>query len=212
MGSAKRDYIASLIIGTLAAVLSKIMIDNLDISVPYPVVAGVIFVACPIGIFVGRILGKKVLTLYQLVKFGETGGLNTFVDLGFFNLLILITGVSTGLVVSVVFKGLSFLAAVTNSYFWNKHWVFETKNKKAADREEMVKFFAVSITGFIINVTSSAIFIYILGNVFSFNDKLTANMGAAIAFIITMMFNFLGYKLFVFARSKKKNETRNATI
>lgn len=205
MGSAKRDYTASLIIGILAALLSKIMIDNLNIDVPYLLVAGALFVACPAGIFIARLLGKKVLTLYQFVKFGETGGLNTFVDLGILNLLILVTGFSTG-IYYILFKGISFVCAVTNSYFWNKHWVFEAKKGKVADEGEMLKFFAVSITGFIINITVAALFVTIGRDIISVGDKLMANMGAAVAFIATMMFNFVGYKLFVFAKAKVKGK------
>lgn len=218
MGNAKKDYLASLIIGFLAAILSKIMVDNLDLSqkiitrfqldldpiVVTTLIMLLIFIACPTGIFVARFIGKKSLNLYQFIKFGETGGLNTFVDLGVFNLLILISGMSTGLVVFMGFKGISFLTAVTNSYFWNKHWVFGTKKEKVADEQEMLKFFIVSITGFLINVGASALFTIFIGNLLSIDKKIIANIGAIVAFALTMMFNFVGYKLFVFVKAKKK--------
>lgn len=202
MTQVQKDYSGAIIIGVLAAILSRVMIVNLDLSIPYLAFALAIFVACPLGILVARFfLNKKIVSLYQFVKFGETGGLNTFIDLGILNLLILITGINGGLYYSL-FKGVSFLTAATNSYFWNRFWVFEsTEKKKTAD--EALKFYIVTIIGFLINVLIATLVVKFGQGKFDIAGNLLANIGAVAAFVITMLFNFFGYKLFVFTKSKK---------
>lgn len=202
MTQVQKDYSGAIIIGVLAALLSRIMITNLELPIPYLAFALVILIACPLGILVARFfLTKKVVALYQFVKFGETGGLNTFIDLGILNLLILITGINGGLYYSI-FKGISFLTAATNSYFWNRFWVFEsTEKKKTAD--EALKFYIVTIIGFIINVLVATLVVKFGQGRLDLAGNLLANIGAVAAFVITMMFNFFGYKLFVFTKSKK---------
>ncbi|MEK7447317.1 MAG: GtrA family protein [Patescibacteria group bacterium] len=204
MGDSKKDYKASLIIGAAAAALSVIMVKNFGVTNPatYVLVAVMLLILPPVGIFVARLVGKKIVALYQFIKFAETGGLNTFVDLGVLNLLILITGLSAGIYYSL-FKGISFVSAVINSYFWNKHWVFESKEKGEAGEKEFAKFIMVSIGGFIVNVSAASLIIY-LAKGSSMESKTLANVAALIAFVLTMAWNFLGYKLVVFVKPKKK--------
>ncbi len=206
MDNVKKDYLASLIIGAVAAALSVIMVNNFGLKSPsiYVAVAVALFVLPPIGIFVARLIGKKSQNLYQFIKFAETGGLNTFVDLGVLNLLILFTGLSGGIFYSI-FKGTSFTVAVINSYFWNKHWVFESHIKGGIRQEkEFARFVTVSVGGFIINVIVATLIVFFGKNMMSLSPKILANVGAAIAFIITMLWNFFGYKLIVFVKPKKQ--------
>jgi putative flippase GtrA len=200
MGDVKKDYKASLIIGVAAAALSTIMVNNFGIENPaiYVAVALTLLVLPPVGIFVARFVGKKIIALYQFIKFAETGGLNTFVDLGVLNLLILITGFSAGIYYSV-FKGISFVAAILNSYFWNKHWVFESKAKGEKQEKEFAKFIMISVGGFVVNVAAASLIVYLAKNS-SANPKIIANAAAAIAFVLTMAWNFMGYKLVVFVK------------
>lgn len=204
MGDLKKDYKGSLVIGVVAAALSAIMVKNFEFTNPliYIAVAATLLVLPPLGIAVARFIGKKILSLYQFIKFAETGGLNTFVDLGVLNVLILVTGFSAGIYYSI-FKAISFVAAVLNSYFWNKHWVFESKTKGKSEEKEFAKFILVSIGGFIINVAAASLIVYMAKNMPQ-SPKIIANVAAAIAFVITMAWNFVGYKVIVFAKSKKK--------
>jgi len=207
MAQVKKDYLGAGVIGIIAAVLSKVMITNLEIQISYPIFAVFIFFICIAGMFVARVfLKKKILSLYQFVKFGETGGLNTFIDLGILNLLILLSGISGGAYYSV-FKGTSFLVAVTNSYFWNRFWVFESKEKKKT-ADEAMRFYIISFIGFIINVLVATVIVNFGANLINVGGNLLANIGAVAAFVITMMFNFFGYKFFVFIKTKEsKQET-----
>ncbi|RJO61464.1 GtrA family protein [candidate division WS5 bacterium] len=205
MGDSKKDYKASLIIGVVAGILSVPVVNNFGVTNPvmYAIIALALFAMPPIGMAIARFIGKKSLSLYQFIKFAETGGLNTFVDLGVLNLLILISGISAGLYYSV-FKGISFVAAILNSYFWNKHWVFESKAKGESGEKEFAKFIAVSGGGFLVNVGVASLIVFLTKDSTAIDPKIMANIAAAIAFIMTMMWNFLGYKLVVFVKPKKK--------
>ena len=60
----------------------------------------------------------------QFVRFLGIGFLNTAIDFAVLNTLMFYTGIFTGTTVGV-FSGLSFLIAVTHSYYWNRFLVFK---------------------------------------------------------------------------------------
>src|SRR5260370_15852643 len=77
-----------------------------------------------------RPVGNRGLTaiLVQFIRFCIVGGLNTFVDVLIFNLLV--WGLPThdsGLL--VVYNSLSYLIGAVNSFCWNKLWTFNTNQR-----------------------------------------------------------------------------------
>ena len=84
------------------------------------------------GMFIAKSLALYFPLLLQLAKFIVVGVLNTLVDLGVLNLLILVTDVTLG-PFYVIFKSISFIAAVSNSYVWNKYWTFESKSSETKE-------------------------------------------------------------------------------
>ena len=129
----------------------------------------------------------------QAVKFVIVGILNTAVDFAVLNLLMLATGIVAGLGFSL-FKALSFLVAVINSYFWNKHWTFQS------EREVFLQFLAVSAIGFFLNVGTASFLVNSVGPQFGLTEQLWANAGAAAGTLVVMTWNFLGYKFVVFKK------------
>jgi len=195
----KSDVWATLLIGIAAFLLSMIVIKNLEIKIPIWIGALIFIPLCVLGIYIGYFLGKKIPVLFQFTKFGETGGLNWLVDFGVLNLLIMITGISVGIFYSI-FKAISFIVSVINSYFWNKHWVFKKGHSKNPTGE-FTKFSIVSIIGLLVNVGISSLIVYLsLSNPFGLTSKIWANIGAAAGSLIAMMWNFLGYKVLVFKK------------
>ena len=144
-----------------------------------------------------KFLPKKEL-FWQIAKFLLVGASNTLVDWGVFNLFILLTGIATGWQCSF-FKGVSFVVAVINSYFWNKFWTFEKKETKNVS-QEFLSFMAVSLIGFLINVSLASLVINVIKPRFGIEEKLWANFAAALATLVTMVWNFVGYKLIVFKK------------
>lgn len=141
------------------------------------------------------------LIIKQAVKFVLVGGLNTLIDLGVLNLLIFITGIASGAGYSV-FKGISFIVAVINSYFLNKLWTFKSNGVVNKSRE-FSQFFVVSLIGFGINVGVASLVVNVIGNPFNsslLSDKIWANIGAIAATFSGMTWNFIGYKFIVFKK------------
>lgn len=137
-------------------------------------------------------------SIFQFLKFGVVGVLNTLVDLGVFNLLIFLFGLVHG-PLFVMFKTISFIVAVVNSYFMNKHLVFNTQG--VGKSTEFGLFLIVSIVGLLLNVlVSYAVFATgkMLAPEVSF--YLFANAGALLGSGVVMLWNFLGYKFFVFKK------------
>jgi len=208
-----RDYLAAAVVGELVAWLTLAVAKGLQSGAVNAIlillreklsVFGFLPVIFPIGAVVAfaiaHFLVKKIPVFLQVVKFGLVGVLNTFVDLGVLNLLILITGFASGVYFSV-FKGISFIVAVINSYYWNKFWTFKKKDPGAVDNRrgsEFAQFLAVSVGGFLVNVGAASLVVNLIGPIGGIDPRTWANLGAIIATLVALAWNFLGYKFFVF--------------
>ncbi len=199
------DLFAAVLIGLLAGLFATIVTVNLDflgntfkgVELTIPLIFGFFVVLCIVGIFGARILGRAVPLIYKFGKFGEAGGLNWLVDLGVLNLLILLTGFSTGFYF-VLYKGISFVSASTNSYFWNKFWVFRGA-KKQDETKEVGKFALATILGMLVNITLAGIIAYVGPLLFpGLGSKAWANIATITGSLTAMIFNFVLYKIWVF--------------
>lgn len=196
----KKDFLIALVIGELSAWLIFPIWFNARLFFNFWPWRFWLLIILPIlaiaGLGIISLLREKIFILWQFAKFILVGILNTLVDLGILNILILIFHIAWGIFYSV-FKGISFLAAVINSYFWNKYWVFESKEGR---RREFFQFFLVSLIGFGINVGTASFIVNILGPQFGLEEKIWANVGAIVATLMAMLWNFLGYKFLVFKK------------
>ncbi len=88
------------------------------------------------------ILGK------QVGKFAVVGVINTVIDVAILNFLVLIIGFRAQIqILGIYFLVANFISvtiAMINSYFMNKYWTFQSKEKKNAV-EEALKFFFITI-------------------------------------------------------------------
>jgi putative flippase GtrA len=131
----------------------------------------------------------------QFIKFLLVGVLNTGIDFGVLNLLMLSTGITSGIYYSV-FKAISFICSVTNSYIWNKKWTF--KRGKSLEKKEFSKFFIISLMAFGVNIGVASILVNIIGPVGGISSYVWANISALAATGFTTLINFFGYKYLVF--------------
>lgn len=157
-----------------------------------------IYIAYPLLAFAGMVfayfLGKKAAILWQLAKFGLVGVLNTAIDFGILNYLSSYAGVTEGIQL-VPIKAVSFLVALINSYWWNKNWVFEGRKKANA-----LTFVVISTIGISINVST----VYILTTLFpapaGLSSQIWLNIANVGATLMSLGWNFLGYRLIVFKK------------
>lgn len=210
----KLDIIIALFIGEITALSFLVILKNIgakEIELFYWILPLVFPILCLAGLWVAFLIGKKFLIIWQAGKFVLTGGLNTFLDLGALNFLIFISGISSGFYYSI-FKGISFIIALINSYFWNKFWTFKKTqpdkplpsekdfNIKEAEKSKnkFLQFFAISVVGFGINVGTASIIVNFISPSFGLSSQIWANIGAIVAAFTGMTWNFLGYKFIVF--------------
>lgn len=196
MNPLKIDLVASTIIGLMAAFFAMFALKNLNINLGFPILLTGFLLACVGGIIVGRLIGDRLPIGYNFLKFGETGGLNWLVDLGVFNILVLMTGITSGIYFAV-FKGISFIFASTNSYLWNKFWVFE-KGRTGATKE-IGKFILATSAGLLFNVLIATLVRTVGPSIISnLNGTVWANIAVIIGSLLAMIFNFALYRFWVF--------------
>ena len=186
--------------GFLIGVLFFIVLKNIEVKLPYLWALILVFPFLSLlGMYIASFLGKKFLIIYQAGKFLLVGALNTFVDLGILNVLIWASGMAAGPWYSV-FKGISFLVAVTNSYFWNRKWTFEKKIGGMFVSKEFSKFLMVTAIGFLFNVGVASLLVNVVGPQFGISAKIWASVGAVSAALIAWIWNFLSSKFIVFKK------------
>jgi putative flippase GtrA len=118
----------------------------------------------------------------QLFQFGVVGASGYIVNLAVFAVLVGPLGLHH--IVSAV---LAFCVAVTNNFWWNRHWTFDAKHGHAGF--QAARFFTVSVLALIVNLV--ALELLVRGGM----GDLPAQ---AIAVAIAMPFNFVGNKLWTF--------------
>jgi putative flippase GtrA len=131
-------------------------------------------------------------------RFIVVGLINTALDLAVLNCLIFFTHVGRSGLWFTLFKSISFLVAVANSYFINHSWTFDGK---AGTRSVMQagQFLVVSLLGALINVSSAsyvASFVPAIRGLESYWPSIAALAGTACG----LGSNFLGYKHLVFSQ------------
>ena len=202
----KSDILSSVILGEIVAIFLILISKNLERDIPILDVLirskWLIFFVVPtlatLGVYGTFRVGRRRPFLFQFGKFITIGLSNTAIDFGILNLLIFLTEVERGSLYSL-FKAFSFLVAVTNSYFWNKFWTFESSNTKKTGKE-FFQFVTISGIGFGINVIAASLVVNVIGPVGEISPRLWANIGAFAAIVITVFWNFLGYKFIVFKK------------
>lgn len=209
----QRDYKLSITSGLLIGLLllPVLYAANKDLYHKlYLAIVPFFLIGTPVGLRIAFFIGKKIAIIYQIAKFGLIGVLNTLVDLGSLSLITFlfrsylnidsekaIIGVIT---FYSIFKATSFIIANVNSYFWNKYWTFD-QSKKTQTRDEFIQFFGVSIIGFLINVfVASFVFKYVLATLAGLNPDQLGLIGGAAGSIVGLVWNFVGYKLWVFKK------------
>jgi len=169
-----------------------------------------------IGLWISYLIGKKFLFVFQAAKFLLIGVLATLADLSAFKFLgVIFLGTAF---TNLVFKGASFLTATFAKYWGNKFWAFEKMEKEGMGDEvslprslpsssssvktsmvkEITQFFVVTTIGLGINVGIFSLIVNKIGPQFGTPLATWNTIGVLIAAIVVSVWNFLGYKFFVF--------------
>lgn len=138
-----------------------------------------------------------VRLIRQFAKFIIVGGINTGIDFLILNILVYVSGISSGIELFIL-NSISFSVAVVNSYFMNKHWTFQNKTLDVQEPVKFSQFFIISVIGLVINgLVLTGITTYIPAP-FGLSAVLWANIAKLLATGFSLIWNFVGYKTFVF--------------
>ncbi len=194
-----RDLAFGAINGSIFGLMFSFVLRNFEVALN-PLLSIIVFSLLAVfGIYIGYLLSKWKTFFFQLAKFSAVGATNFSIDTGIFNLLMYVTQISVGNNIDF-FKGIAFLVATINSYFWNKHWSF-TKKDSTSSKKEFLLFLSISIIGAVINIGIVHTFVNIIGTPSTgISSKLWANIASVVATFIVLIWNFLGYKFLVFKK------------
>lgn len=201
--TARRDYFFISFIGISFVLFSLPIINNINLPfLKVNLLTAILLMAfflifANFALWIASIIGKRVPAMFQFAKFGAVGAFNSFLDWGTLNLLMAITGIAAGFGFSA-FKGTSFIVASISSYFWNKYWTF--KSDEETNTKEIGKFATVTVIGFLLNIISASLIVFIFSSSNLMSPARLANLAAFSATIISLMWNFLGYKFIVFKK------------
>lgn len=137
----------------------------------------------------------------QVVRFVASGIVATLIDLIVLNLLIRLFPDARevlGLPAYLAWKTVSFSTASVYSYFANKYFTFRAS--QASTPGEVSKFALVALAGFCINVLVPAGLFNFFSRVGFLSPVLRANAASVMGTAVSLVVNFLGYKLFVFMK------------
>lgn len=191
----KKDAILAVIIGLLVPVLFFIILKNLSFVLPFNKF-WLLTIMPPLALM-GLYVAFRIALIwrpfiFQFGKFFLVGGLNTFLDLGILNLLIFLTDITQGVRFSM-FKAISFVITVVNSYFWNKFWTFQKTGS-------FILFFVIVSGSFLINVGIASLLVNVIGVPDGFSSKQWDNLAALSSVVFVLIWNFLGMKFIVFKK------------
>ncbi|MBI3442896.1 MAG: GtrA family protein [Candidatus Sungbacteria bacterium] len=204
MHTHRTDYAIGGLVGFFAGIFLIPVLINIGnqgntILKSYPVLMlapWVMAVAIVFGVWLGRFLGRFLPFFLQLSKFGAVGILNTSIDFGVLNLFSLITGATAGIVIGG-FNIPGQILAIANSYAWNKYWVF-SQNGQNRQEQDLAKFLGVTIIGLVLNSTLVVVATTYVTPPFGLSGATWLNVAKIFVTLFTLIWNFLGYKFFVF--------------
>jgi putative flippase GtrA len=199
----KKDWILIVVIGAAIGLLAQpILANNLhrEIGLFGRIAIFLVFAAlAPLALWIASLIDKAWRGIYQFAQFAAVGTLNSFIDIGIFNLETFFYGSAVGTALFALFKAVSFLCATTNSFFWNRAWTFGAHRKNGA--KETISFYVVAGLGWILNV-GVATLVKALGPAGSVPGAGTwTNLVAPLAGVAaSFLWDFFGYKYFVFKK------------
>ena len=138
----------------------------------------------------------------RFYRFAVVGAIGFAVDFGVFNIMRLILTPERALLASVI----SFVAAVTSNFLWNRYWTYPDSRSKALSNQ-VIQFVMVSLIGmgirallfYFLEEHAIALFAWFIpvGFILS-REFLGHNFTLAVAVLIVMMWNFFANRYWTY--------------
>jgi putative flippase GtrA len=141
----------------------------------------------------------------RFLRFMVVGTIGAVVDFGTFNLLTNLTPIK-----AVVASVISFSAAVTSNFLWNRYWTYPDSRTKHVGHQ-MIQFFLINIVGLLIR---TPLFAYLEPHMIQFAEKYTSqvpfssttighNISLAIAVGVVLLWNFFANRFWTYSDVSK---------
>lgn len=197
----EKDFAIVACIGAGIGLFAQAVIENvfpgLNFAPRLAIAAGCVLVS-PLALFAARFVEMLVPGAYQFAKFSAVGTLNNAIDFGILNTAMALAGVTSGWLYPI-FKAISFSCATVNSFLWNKHWTFRAHGPIRGGEAARFSLFAVG--GGILNVAAASVATNVVFGSLGMTGFAWANVGALAGTACALVWDFIAYKYFVFARS-----------
>lgn len=207
MNTLKKDYLLAAIAGFYTALILLPTFKNIDIGFDYLYV--ILLFAIPVlwivGLTIAYFLSKMAAVFYQFGKFVVVGFANTAIDFGVLNILSMLTQKTSGFLLGGVNLP-GFIIAAVHSYFWNKFWVFRKPGepRQKPDYSDFFTFLLVIVIGVFVNGGIVVGVTTYIEPQFGLTPERWLNIAKVAATAITLIWNFVGFKLFVFKAKKEE--------
>ena len=150
------------------------------------------------GMATASLLRHRLSLVHQLAKFVVVGGLSAMIDLGLLNVLMYSTGWSEGVEFGLL-KATSFSLGMTNAYLWNRNWTFRDRiDPGSSTRSQFLLYIAVALSGMLLNAIVATVIVSSVPAPLGWEPFQWANAAAVIAMGVSAMWDFNGYRVFVF--------------
>ncbi len=168
--------------------------QDLDTPRPYAV-----HLACPAyaqGIVLGQVRNFHKQTVIKYAQFSLVGASNTLVDVGVFNLLLLLWSTRSPELL-VAYNVVALVLANVNSYLWNTLWTF--REQANHDARQVGKFTAQGL----LNVgLGNALLWLVAHGLVAYTDLsplVSGNLAKVVSMVVASSLSFLFLRLFVFS-------------
>lgn len=208
----KKDYYIAAIVGALTGIFAIPTFFHLGLRNPFVFLFFIVIISAlwPFGVWLGGFLSRWLPFMAQVGKFVAVGFLNTAIDFGVLNLLSFLSGVTAGFVIGGV-NIPGFIVAVSNSYLWNKLWVFRSESGEGLPAQagspaqaglfhDFPIFFAVSGIGLLLNSGMVILITTFVSPPFAVGAEAWLNIAKVAATVVSLIWNFLGFKFLVFKK------------
>jgi putative flippase GtrA len=136
--------------------------------------------------------------LWQIIRFGIVGGLNTAIDVLLLNVFLWIYPTNSTLLV-LLFNSIAYVLGAMNSFLLNKYWTF--KNYKRPTFSEIGRFSLTTAIG----VACSDVILWVANLLLArwiSDTTLLTNLSKLLAIMGTVGISYLGMRLWVFVQKK----------
>lgn len=134
-------------------------------------------------------------SMREFLKYLVVGVSNVAVVFVVVNILVFATGIYSGVGI-VYINGVAFVISLINSYVWNRAWTFgHTRNRGT---KTFLAFSLVTVLGFVFQTGTLYYLTTLVVPPAGISPHLWVNIAVSVSVVIGVLWNFSGYKLFVF--------------